>query len=571
MDVYHDMLFALLLVVIFFIELPLQIIGCLALARDWYKTHFIKRHRILIISFLVSMSAIVYIYIPSVCIEFILTGDSIIFGIYGTSYFFVPCMYFSIFFTQLRFWLLYFDINLSKWRLQKEWLCVIDPKFNENDENWFVLHQFTFGNSKYLLKCGTISIIIISIISAILRSDIFNNLSPTNNIDLTNIERLLAIIISLSSVIIMIPLTFKIKNRFYNDNLGIKKELFSIVTVCMIYGIIYGIMFGLYWFNIINWYYYNLLWCFNAVSISIALLYLTTLKPTHLNASNSNSSNSNKTRKFCNCNYNTRKNNNTNSTNSTRNNRKAVAIAAFTRGGGASPSPSVTGSGSNPSNGTNSNYKQSTSSSNSSNLTSSSQSTSGISVSHSPAGAVCCFLCDACYDVFCNNYYCLCCQGKGRRPSRNDMNVSSKSGTHTIDHSQTGSHVISSSTLNSVDINGHHHGHTYGNSIMSSKTTILGLKNLGININIGVQKKLHFKTVSGTSTPRSRSHDLSDIDVLSHAHSIRDTLHYPIGFYWYDIVSTEFGFESLMHHLVKEFSVENLLIISEVCYVINCQ
>ena len=35
---------------------------------------------------------------------------------------------------------------------------------------------------------------------------------------------------------------------------------------------------------------------------------------------------------------------------------------------------------------------------------------------------------------------------------------------------------------------------------------------------------------------------------------------------WYDIVCSQFGYESFMHHLQKEFSVENLLFITEVPY-----
>lgn len=41
-------------------------------------------------------------------------------------------------------------------------------------------------------------------------------------------------------------------------------------------------------------------------------------------------------------------------------------------------------------------------------------------------------------------------------------------------------------------------------------------------------------------------------------------------FYWTDIVCTDYGYESLMNHLTTEFSIENLLFISEVKLIILC-
>ena len=38
---------------------------------------------------------------------------------------------------------------------------------------------------------------------------------------------------------------------------------------------------------------------------------------------------------------------------------------------------------------------------------------------------------------------------------------------------------------------------------------------------------------------------------------------------WQDIVCTGVGYDALMNHLEKEFAIENLLFISEVCIYIN--
>ena len=142
-----------------------------------------------------------------------ISSNSIQFEEYAICYIYTPCAYTFIVINCIRAWLLYFDINLTKFTLQKVWLTAMNP--DTATANWFYTNKNTFGNANYLLKYGVTVVVLLVVFSSFAR----------HVFDLAMIETITRWVVSLFVLIFTTAICNKLKASFYNDKLGIRKEM----------------------------------------------------------------------------------------------------------------------------------------------------------------------------------------------------------------------------------------------------------------------------------------------------------------------------------------------------------
>ena len=269
-----QLLFISVLVVTFLIALPSSLYGIRLFVGDWFKSHFVKRHRILVIGIMIGVCIIIYITIPIFAIDFLIFGDISQIGFYSGALLTMPAIYICILCICLRLWFLYFDIHLTKYQLEEIWLSAMNPSINNpksNEQNWFLKYESTLGNSKYLMKFGIIFILLFSFLSCFLRLNPF--------IDLSNVDRILNGIIWIFVGLFNLIIWYHLKGLYFQDTLGIKKELYYtfIIAFIFVFGHI-GITL-LYAFGILNWIWFNYFWCINTLWFGMSGILLNTLLP----------------------------------------------------------------------------------------------------------------------------------------------------------------------------------------------------------------------------------------------------------------------------------------------------
>ena len=165
----------------FCVILPIEIRAVYQMYHDWIdkKAYIMKRRPVLIYGCVLSVSLIQFGFIPLVSIQYLNRhwNNSNATSTPCNSFLRIILSVFPIIFAgallTIRVWLLYFDINLSKYYLHKAWSSAItSPNSTSNDNNksmqnemqlnvnWFYKHQKTLGNVKYLTVVTFIIIII---------------------------------------------------------------------------------------------------------------------------------------------------------------------------------------------------------------------------------------------------------------------------------------------------------------------------------------------------------------------------------------------------------------------------
>ena len=170
-------------------------------------------------------------------------------------------------------WLLYYDINLTKYNLEKAWHCAIDPNIDKNENhNKFEKYQNTFGNANYLFKIGILFVIVAVGISSIMRHFLLY----------IWIERIFSLIIAFIAVCLSIILYRKLQ-PFYNDKLGIRDELFITMKTGTCMALAGIILIFSHAFGFISLILYNLLFCLTAVVTCNTFMIILTIMPKRLN------------------------------------------------------------------------------------------------------------------------------------------------------------------------------------------------------------------------------------------------------------------------------------------------
>ena len=113
-----------LLCCLLIIGLPIAILCCWTLATDWNEIYVVKRHRMLVLVPIIGCCLIQFIYLVSVSIESIIFGIAKFVPQYGIHIIINPVTYLIAFMTVLRIWMLYYDINLYKYNLNKEYVKI---------------------------------------------------------------------------------------------------------------------------------------------------------------------------------------------------------------------------------------------------------------------------------------------------------------------------------------------------------------------------------------------------------------------------------------------------------------
>ena len=190
---------------------------------------------------------------------------------YAMCYIYTPCSYSFVVINCIRAWLLYFDMNLTKLQLQKMWLTIINP--NTESSNWFYTHKTTFGNANYMLKYGISIAILLVIFSSILR----------HSLNLMLVERIVSWGVSLIVIIFTGIIYNKLKESFYNDKLGIRKEMIIMLKSAIFIIIPYLFIECAFYLKWINMKIHLLLYCC-IISIGCCVcLVILTLFPKKLN------------------------------------------------------------------------------------------------------------------------------------------------------------------------------------------------------------------------------------------------------------------------------------------------
>lgn len=157
-----------LLIGIVVICVPIGIVSVLALKRDWNKTYFVKRERILVVGILIACGIMQYLCIPISFLLIVFKNPflnslyiNVILPLYLINMVVGICLY------SIRTWLLYFNLELTKYNLDKQWLVAMDPVTSST--NWFKNKQQTLGSARYLLSYTAILIIVTFISHILLR------------------------------------------------------------------------------------------------------------------------------------------------------------------------------------------------------------------------------------------------------------------------------------------------------------------------------------------------------------------------------------------------------------------
>ena len=159
-------------------------------------------------------------------------------------------------------------MHLSHLHLQKAWLTVMDPTLES--QNWFKKYEHSLGNANFLLKFAIIIVFILSVISAILRTE-----------KLLFIERVVVWFVSLIVTIGASFIWYKLRNYHY-DTLGIRTEMGILLKFAIITLIAALTMVLLLQLQIISFEIYDILWCYTVCILLTGLTIFSTLLPRKL-------------------------------------------------------------------------------------------------------------------------------------------------------------------------------------------------------------------------------------------------------------------------------------------------
>ena len=247
---------------------------------DWNKTYIVKRHRILLVTFIAICITIqipcvlptsLHIIFPSnttidILYRYMATHLSVIMTLLGTFVF------------SIRTWLLYFDLNLSKYNSEKIWLSAIDPTAQQT--NWFYNRQQTFGNANYLMKHGVLVAVFITILHALLRDE-YGQIWGGRVLFWTSV---------FVSVVVSVWCWIKLK-PFYYDSLAIRKELIIIVWFIIACVIAMFVIFGILEIGIIGQRLFLALYIVVPTVISIFMVVFVSILPRKWNQQNNSNYN----------------------------------------------------------------------------------------------------------------------------------------------------------------------------------------------------------------------------------------------------------------------------------------
>lgn len=198
-----------LLGIVFIIAFPTLLIGIYHMSVDWKKrkAYLIKRHPMALVFTIVCLCMNLFGFLPYASMEYLLKNASKACNSYIRVIFNYTPFTAALSIQIVRLWLVYYDINLAKYRLEKAWSSAIetapplppaapdnsktnkekgkrssslatrtisiystastgkspDDVNNSKSNNWFYNHQKTWGNVKYLIG---ITLIIVFAISA---------------------------------------------------------------------------------------------------------------------------------------------------------------------------------------------------------------------------------------------------------------------------------------------------------------------------------------------------------------------------------------------------------------------
>ena len=190
---------------------------------------------------------------------------------YALNLFFYPCLILLITIPLVRMWLLYYDTQISKLKLQKAWLSVIDT--NAESGNWFRKHERTFGNAVYLTKFCVTYAILLTIINALLRRILLETgISIMRMVDTMN---------GIISYVLIGIIWYKLRKCQY-DNLGIRHEMIAYFTTGFIWFIAHATVVTLNTTGIINETIFEILWRYVFAIIVSALILVITVYPQKL-------------------------------------------------------------------------------------------------------------------------------------------------------------------------------------------------------------------------------------------------------------------------------------------------
>lgn len=152
----------------------------------------------------------------------------------------LPLWYIYIYFSCIRYWLLFYSINWSVSCAKDAWHEIIQPTSNTKD--WWIRKNKTYGSWNWIKKRLMIWIIICCIYSIVfLIIMTIYELNVGLTVFLLSIQLLLTAVLPL---IICISIQCRIPS--FDDNIGLREELkycnyifISIVIICFIYQIIY--------------------------------------------------------------------------------------------------------------------------------------------------------------------------------------------------------------------------------------------------------------------------------------------------------------------------------------------
>ena len=443
-------------------------------------------------------------------------------------------------------WLLYYSLNLMRFNSQKSWRKAFNPR--TESKNWFKKHEKRFGNTKFLIKFSLIVTLIFALIVTILH---ISKLALAVRVITWGFVSLLSIATG--------GICYQLRHFFY-DHLYIKMEM-MLTMFTGIFWIILGIIFAsLVQANVFNFDLY--LVCFNYIvwSFACSLLFLTLVYPTiamKYKEKEQKNSKHKKNKKF--------KRKRKTSTQrklklKTKKNRKTTSLKS-------------------PTNKTITINTNTTTRINNSNIYHQEQSQSSsqewqTNKNRSSASFI----------------NCCCCLGGGNR-NRNRTRNKNFHGRKNI-HSINGREISSINTHDSDGVVRNHiqaeyspgpngeieiiedidDNYNYNDTTttspengpaseitptMSSSAMIQGMGSGSSTIQIGSSALSGMSGMSGGGYSGYSGYGRSHLSI-SHVNSRE------FGSHWYDIVCTVYGYESLMAHLEREFSIENLLFISEV-------
>ena len=166
----------------------------------------------------------------------------------------------------IRIWLLYFDMNISKFKNQNGWRIIIDP--NCQSTNWYFQKLNTYGNSNYLFKYGFLFVLVCSTIRIVL----------SYTFDIIFAWLFTYAIYSLQ-IVAPVVIYFKLRH-FYYDSLFIRQEfltLFWLMLACLLMVILTTIFDQLFLQHIKNEdnqdAISNLLWVSQTLTVTNVVMY----------------------------------------------------------------------------------------------------------------------------------------------------------------------------------------------------------------------------------------------------------------------------------------------------------